>query len=738
MSGTPSPDGKPGHDRLTLHAVAQDWIVNEGERWIFVVKTLVAAFLALWISFLMGLDSPRSAMITVFIIALPSSGMALEKGIYRLIGTLIGCAAALAIVGLFPQQPLLLFLALAMWVGLCTGGSTLMRNARSYGFVLAGYTACMIALPAIDAPMEVFNLAIARVTEISLGILCAALINDAIFPKHQSEQLVKIVHALYRNFSQLCHDAMQGRLDDEQLDQLHLQFASEVAALESNRAAALFEAGDTRTRSQQIHAFSAAAMVALTTFHTLHQLMQRVRQRGDRLVPQLITPVFHTFSHALLIGDLPARSALEAATTRERLQDLGRRLPALVTEVRRDFQRHQGSGLQQLDLDTALELIQRFQDEFTHLVTIYNELPGHSTARPRKMSAATLSYSSKTPPMIAVAAGLRASAALLILALAWYGLNWPSAADAVVLTVMFCALASLSSEPGHTIRRMTQGFGLAIPWAFVCAFHILNHVEGYLMLTLSMVPFFAVSVYATTWRGATGIGTGFSWMFAQIISPENLMGFNVVNFFNDSIAQIVGLLLALLMFALILPEHRQGSRRHIAEAMWRETLRICVSERPHLRHHFESRMRDLLNQLNMGMRGLPDTATRATLNQAITLLELGHAILGLRTLNHQWDAAHVARQAQSSAIVALAAYFRQPLPQRHADTVRAIAATADVLRALQVDTGNSLPQAAALRRALTDLHLINTSLLDPVLQAGAGQAGAGRAGVSEGAPSHAT
>jgi uncharacterized membrane protein YccC len=719
MSGILSTDGKRGRDRLTLRAIAQDWIVNEGERWIFVVKTLLAAFLALWISFLMGLDSPRSAMITVFIIALPSSGMALEKGIYRLIGTLVGCAAALAIVGLFPQQPLLLFLALAMWIGLCTGGSTLMRNARSYGFVLAGYTACMIALPAIDAPMEVFSLAIARVTEISLGILCTALINDAIFPKHQSEQLVKIVHALYHNFSRFCHDAMQGRLDDEQLDQLHLQFASQVAALESNRAAALFEAGNTRARSQQIYAFSAAAMVTLTTFHTLHQLMQRVRQRGDPLVPQLITPVFNTFSDALLVGDLPARSALEAATTREKLQDLGRRLPVLVTEVRRDFQRHKGSGLQQLDLDTALELIQRFQDEFTHLVTIYNELPGHLTARPRKVSAAALSYSSKTPPMIAVAAGLRASAALLILALAWYGLNWPSAADAVILTVVFCALASLSPDPGHTIRRMTQGFGLAIPWAFICAFHILNHVEGYLMLTLSMVPFLALSVYVTTWRGATGIGTGFSWMFAQIISPENLMSFNVVNFFNDSIAQIAGLLLALLMFALILPEHRQGSRRHIAEAMWRETLRICVSERPHLRHHFEGRMRDLMNQLNMGMRGLPAAATRTTLNQAITLLELGHAILDLRAVCARWPAGHAVRAAQEHCIAVLASYFRQQQPIRHAQAQAAVTVTTNALRNYQTKELLDPAQAVSLQRGLTDLHLIGTSLQDPSLRGGA-------------------
>lgn len=39
--------------------------------------------------------------------------------------------------------------------------------------------------------------------------------------------------------------------------------------------------------------------------------------------------------------------------------------------------------------------------------------------------------------MIALAAGLRSAAALLLLTLAWHGLNWPSAGGAVIITVIF-------------------------------------------------------------------------------------------------------------------------------------------------------------------------------------------------------------------------------------------------------------------------------------------------------------
>jgi BarA-like signal transduction histidine kinase len=62
-----------------LALALQDWRTTEGERWIYVGKNLIAAFCALWLAFRLGLDSPSTAMTTTIILALPSSGMVLEK-----------------------------------------------------------------------------------------------------------------------------------------------------------------------------------------------------------------------------------------------------------------------------------------------------------------------------------------------------------------------------------------------------------------------------------------------------------------------------------------------------------------------------------------------------------------------------------------------------------------------------------------------------------------------------------
>ncbi|MCL2346451.1 MAG: FUSC family protein, partial [Desulfobulbus sp.] len=361
-----------------LLAVLADWRSSEGPRWLFVVKVLLAAFLALWIAFFLGFDSPRSAMLTVFIVALPSTGLALEKSIYRLIGTLVGSVAALALIGLFGQHAPLLFLALAAWAGSCTAGAAYLRNARSYGFVLSGYTACMIVLPSINYPLGAFDVAIARVTEISLGILCYALVNDVFFPSHQSDQIVFRVRGLYTAFATLCRDAMRYRITREELERRHLQISADAATLEAERLAALFEAGEMRLHSRKLHALHTATVATLTTFHTLHQLMERLRNRADSPIPALMRPLFAAFTDALLIGDevgngvdnTPARNAAEAEITLGKLDLLLRGLPLIGASLRAEH----GATLdayRRLDLDTALELLQRFAAEYRALVAIY-------------------------------------------------------------------------------------------------------------------------------------------------------------------------------------------------------------------------------------------------------------------------------------------------------------------------------------------------------------------------------
>ncbi|MDC8757562.1 FUSC family protein [Janthinobacterium fluminis] len=685
-----------------LAAAARDWRASEGERWIFVAKTMLAAFAALWLAYRLGLDSPNSAMATVFILALPSSGMVLEKSFYRLLGTLVGCAGALLLIAAFAQQSVLLFLGLALWVGLCTGGAAMFRNAQSYSFVLAGYTACMIAIPAIDQPSQTFALAVTRVSEVGLGILCSAVVNDALWPRHQGAQVMRTVQARYARMMGFCHDVLERQLAPAEVELTHLQFAADIAAVESGRAAAFFEANGAPADRRWLHAFNASFMAALTTFYTLHRLLHRLRQEPATPLIALIEPLY-----------APLAGALQTAPTLASLDAVGAQLRAAVARAGAALEGGGATRAQRIDFDTAAELLERFTLNLRAFQQVYDGLADNK----RQQLCDPLAYTPKTPPAIVFASGARAALTLLLLAAACYHLAWPYAATTMLMATIFCALASSSPRPTLMVKQILSGFLAAVPLSFVCLFFVLVRADGYPMLVLAMLPPLLLGSYLSTNPKRAGVGIGINLFVATVVTPVNLMHVDGAAFLNTTLALLLGVALAYLIFAVVLPEHTMGHKDHVAAALWREALNTCVAGPKRLKHRFDHRVRDLLNQLNAAAGPAPSEATRAVLRQGLTLLELGHSVIEMRALIAS-SAPSAASAALDRCVAQIAAYLRAP---SHANCQAAIAALLDAGAPVrQARAGASPQRAARLQTALADMHSIYTSLLDQLPQAPGG------------------
>jgi uncharacterized membrane protein YccC len=708
MPATP-PRHRPQHDsnpaRDFVVNAARDWLGSEGERWMFVGKTLLAALCALWLAFRLDLESPVTAVATVFVLAQPSSGMVLEKSFHRLLGTLIGCASALALIGLFPQQPLGLFLGLSLWVGLCTSGAALFRNAQSYSFVLAGYTACMIVVPALEAPPRALALAIARVSEVGLAVICSAVINDALFPRHHGAHVKRTVQTRYARFVGFCHDVLAHRLAPAKAELMQLQFAADIAALESGRAAAYYEANHARADSRLLHAFNAAFMSALTTFYTWHRLLHRLREPAAPATPviTLLEPL-----HALL------GAALESGAGHAALEALQAQLPARVAAARADLMRGAPSRREQINFDTAAELLLRFAANMHAFQALYLGLARQT----RQLASDPQTYTPKTPRAIVLASGARAAATVALLAWAWYHLAWPYAGMTLVMATIFCALASSSPRPGRMMRQILLGFLSAWPLTFFCLYFVLPQASGYPMLALGVAPLLAGGLYLASDPRRAGIGIGIIMFSSQVLAPANLMRIDGADYLNFTLALVIGVMVAAAIFALLLPEHTMGHKDHVAAALWREARRTCVAAPRHLRHRFDSRVRDLLSQLNAAAGPTPDAATRAVVRQALTLLELGHSVIALRALLAPAAPAALpgpARAGLLKAIAGVAAYLDAPGAASCADALAKVRATGPALRR----AGPGLA-GADVRGALAELHSIYTALLDqPFAPAGA-------------------
>jgi len=150
--------------------------------WMFSAKTFASAMLALWIALRMGLDRPYWAMATAYIVAQPLTGAMRSKAAYRFYGTLLGAVACFLLIPNLVDAPELLIVALSLWIGGCIYFAVLDRTPRSYVFLLAGYSVALIGFPIVDAPVAVWDFVLARVEEITLGIVCTTMIGSIVFP----------------------------------------------------------------------------------------------------------------------------------------------------------------------------------------------------------------------------------------------------------------------------------------------------------------------------------------------------------------------------------------------------------------------------------------------------------------------------------------------------------------------------------------------------------------------------
>ncbi|APO48819.1 FUSC family protein [Bradyrhizobium diazoefficiens] len=178
--------------------------------WAFALRVWLAMLLALYLGFWLELESPSSAALTVAVLALPTRGQGMEKAGYRLLATVIGVIASIAIAGLFSQTGGLLLVVLGIWVGLCTYVAGLLDGNRAYAAALCCITVALIAVEQIDTPLQVFPTGVARGAAIGIGVLAVALVNEVLAAPSYHPVLASRIEVLHRRVTDLARDAERG------------------------------------------------------------------------------------------------------------------------------------------------------------------------------------------------------------------------------------------------------------------------------------------------------------------------------------------------------------------------------------------------------------------------------------------------------------------------------------------------------------------------------------------------
>src|SRR3984893_12364396 len=445
------------------------------------------------------------ASLTVFVVSQPDSGLVLAKGFYRILGTLAGVIVSIALVFSVAQYGELFVAAVAVWICFCNFAARAVRNFASYGFQLAGYTVAIVGIPAALDPSGAYPLLVARFTEILLGIACAALVSRLILVRELSPKLIELVRALTRRAESFATALLDPGGERERITAERSEFAKAYLAVQAMQHSTFFESAEARVLDQPLRRLTQAAVELCTTAEAA------ARHRAGSLPhPEKITSpgigIAHTNESP--IGDGPIVSALVRAADE------------------RDV------GLARARLRECVGAFDRGE-----------ELPEPNTAG-RLWS----------DPVPAVLTGIRSALAVGITSTFWFATAWPDDPIAVIVAAVVRSLLASLEQPDKISTGLAATVLVAAVPVFATQFSLMPLAVDFPSMAVALAPLMLTCVFIMAQPRIGPLRLLSAVYFAFASNIDNVMTYDAIAFLNSSFAILVGIGVAVVLFAIFFPE----------------------------------------------------------------------------------------------------------------------------------------------------------------------------------------
>lgn len=566
----------------------------DAESVLFSLKCFIAGMLAYYIALRIGLTNPYWAVTTSYIVSQPLAGAVLSKALFRAVGTALGATAAVVLVPTFVNEPMVLALALALWLGLCTYIAQLDRTPLAYMFVLAGYTASIIGFPAVDTPGAVFNIAILRVQEIMLGLLCGSLVHAVIFPRTVTVRLLARIDQILGEVEQRTRGALALNRDTT-LREERRRIALDLGELDQLSTHLPFDTARVVPRVRTVRALQDQLIMLLPLVTAVEDRLEALTL-DERGIPPDVADLLRRTDLWLAEGvAVPDREEKAAALIAE--------AGALEPQDRSGgFVWHEMLLISLLvrlaELIAAHRDCRDLHDQIRspsvraltpHLGTLLMGAHGRSLHRDRGAALRT---------------GFGTVATILLGCIFWIGTAWPSGAGAVLIAGVCCALFGGTDNGRRSIVNFLIGTIAGILAAVPYAFAIIPRVTDFVSLAAVLAPALLLlgSIFARPHYTLMGFGAAVG--FLNSVGLNDHYGADFAAFANGAIAQIIGAgfsVVTVSLFQTVGPDTAIG---RLFTSGWRDVARRA-SGRSRDERRWLSRMIDRIGLL------LPKLARRA-------------------------------------------------------------------------------------------------------------------------------
>lgn len=587
---------------------------------LFSLKCLIAALLALFLAFSIGLEHPYWAFLTSYIVAQPLASAVLSKALFRIVGTVIGAIATVVMVPNLINTPELLSLALATWLAVCVFISLLDRTPRSYMFVLAGYSACIIAIPSVAIPGDIFNVAVLRVQEIVLGITCAGLVHGFLLPSSISDMLLARVQAILHDAERWSADAIAME-PAPGLEAERRRLAQDVTELHQLSVHLPFETSRVAPRVRTIRALQDQLSLLLPLGAAAEDRIAQLRQLGG-------VPV----AYEALIADTRSWLANPGAdgSARSAMADA---LITRCTNIEPRVRSHmEWRALLRLSLAARLAgLIAAHRDCRDLLDQMASPSRQPVTPRIGQLLEGRRSRELHRDYAGALRGALGAFAALFLGCLLWIYSGWQDGGTAAMLGGIFLALFSANDNPLLPLKAFMIGTLIAAVVGAIYGYAIMPRIEGFAMLAAAFAPALLIggAMMASPRYGAIALASMLGFGNPALLATHYINHFPA--YVNGAVAQLIGVWFAMVIAGLMQSAGAEAAIRRTVRAGWRDiATRSNLMEPPDVRAWI-NRMLDRVALLAPRVAASGQDGGRI-LDEALNNLRTGAAIGELRQI----------------------------------------------------------------------------------------------------------
>lgn len=541
----------------------------------FPVKLTFALVAALMIGFHLNLETPRWAVMTAGIVAGgtafaaggdPYSGALRYRGILRIIGTFIGCIAALTIMIATVRAPVVMLLLCCIWAGLCVWLSSLIKVENSYALGLAGYTALIIVVTA-DASGGLTlapQYAVERCSEIVLGILCAILADMIFSPRSIKKVIDAEVDSLlvaHYQLLQLC--VAHG--DKEEVDKAWSALVRRTTALNSMRSQLMMESSRWQNSNRRLQMLNTLSLTLIT-------------QAAETFLIQNSRPDYIPPQYRLLIE----KEATTADEVHKRMKVMRRVIGA--------------SGK-----TTPVTLVS-WVGAATEYLLLRNGIKSNSRITPLEeeiLQREVLIQARSAETHHAMINGIRTFVATALGSLFWLYTGWTSGSGCMVMLAVITALAMRMPNPLMMAKDFLYGMTVAVPLGALYFIYVLPNTQQsalLLCIAIGLLGFIGGIFIQRRQLGTLGalIGT------INVLVLDNPMKFEFNAFLDSVLGQVIGCFVAMMVILLIRDKSKaRTGRKLLNRFMYAAVSAMTTNQARRRENHLPALYQQLFLLLNL-------------------------------------------------------------------------------------------------------------------------------------------